>query len=133
MFERHPEWNLSHRRLLHAIDHAKKTVTIDGVEHPLLDSYLPTIDPKDPYAYSAAEQQCIDRMKESFTRSMKLREHMEWLVGRGGMWTHRNEVLFFHACVPVDKEGTPQTLRVDGRDLSGRELMEGLESVVRRA
>jgi fructose-1,6-bisphosphatase-3 len=33
----------------------------------------------------------------------------------------------------VNKDGSPQTLRVDGRDLSGRELMAGLESVVRRA
>ncbi|HLP83321.1 MAG TPA: fructose-bisphosphatase class III [Phycisphaerales bacterium] len=136
MFERHPEWKLEHRRLLHRLrwENGKPvSVEIDGVQHALLDQHLPTIDPKDPYAYSPAEQQCIDRMKESFTRSMKLREHMEWLVGRGGMWTHRNEVLFFHACVPVSKDGTPQTLRVDGRDLSGRELMEGLESVVRRA
>ena len=33
----------------------------------------------------------------------------------------------------MKKDGSPQTLRVDGRDLSGRELMAGLESVVRRA
>jgi fructose-1,6-bisphosphatase III len=133
MFERHPEWNLSHRRLLHAIDHAKKTVTIDGVEHPLLDSLLPTIDPKDPYAYSAEEQACIDRMRESFTRSMKLREHMEWLVNRGGMWTRRDDVLFFHACVPVDGAGKLQTLKVEGREAGGVELMNVLESALRRA
>jgi fructose-1,6-bisphosphatase-3 len=133
MFERHPEWNLSHRRLLHAIDHAKKTVTIDGVEHPLLDSLLPTIDPKDPYAYSPEEQACIDRMRESFTRSMKLREHMEWLVNRGGMWTRRDDVLFFHACVPVDASGKLQTLKVDGREAGGVELMNVLESALRRA
>ena len=72
-------------------------------------------------------------MKESFTRSMKLRQHMEWLVRRGNMWTTRDEVLLFHACVPVDKGGHPASLRVDGRDLSGRELMDALGSVVRRA
>jgi fructose-1,6-bisphosphatase-3 len=133
MFERHPEWNLGHRRLLHAIDHARKTVTIDGVEHPLLDSHLPTIDPKDPYAYSPEEQACIDRMRESFTRSMKLREHMEWLVNRGGMWTRRDDVLLFHACVPVDAGGKLQSLKVDGREVAGMELMNALESALRRA
>jgi fructose-1,6-bisphosphatase-3 len=79
------------------------------------------------------DQACIDRLKESFTRSMKLREHMQWLVTHGRMWTKRDEVLLFHACVPVEADGAPQTLRVDGRDLAGRELMDALGSVVRRA
>ncbi|MBX3384351.1 MAG: fructose-bisphosphatase class III [Phycisphaeraceae bacterium] len=133
MIERHPEWNLSHRRLLHRIDLAKGTVTIDGVEHPLLDTNLPTINPDDPYAYSPEEQACIDRLRESFTRSMRLREHMEWMVRRGGMWTRRDDVLLFHACVPVDSAGRPLSLDVDGRAVAGRELMDALGSVVRRA
>jgi fructose-1,6-bisphosphatase-3 len=64
---------------------------------------------------------------------MKLREHMEWLVNRGGMWTRRDDVLFFHACVPVDGEGRLQSLRVDGREARGAELMNVLESALRRA
>jgi fructose-1,6-bisphosphatase-3 len=133
MLEKHPEWNLAHRRLLHKIDFAAGTVNIDGHDHPLLDRSLPTIDPKDPYEYSPEEKQCVDRLRESFTRSMKLREHCEWMVRHGGMWTRRDDVLLFHACVPVDEKGDPRSLRVDGRDVSGRDLMDSLESVVRRA
>jgi fructose-1,6-bisphosphatase-3 len=132
LIARHPEWNLDHRRLLHRIDHAKGTVTIDGVEHPLLDRRLPTIDPADPYAFSREERACLDMLKESFTRSMRLREHMEWVVRRGGMWTRRDDVLLFHACVPVDEQGKPQSLMVDGQMRSGRELMDSLGSIVRR-
>ncbi len=134
--ERHPEWNLDHRRLLHRIAFESGravTVEIEGRVYPLQDQNFPTIDPQDPYAYSAEEQACVDRLRESFTRSMRLRQHMDWIVRRGGMWATRDEVLLFHACVPVDKSGTPVTLRVDGRDLSGRELMDALGSVVRRA
>jgi fructose-1,6-bisphosphatase III len=140
MIERHPEWNLSHRRLLHKItfEHGKATsVEIEGpagpVSHPMLDQHLPTIDPKNPYAYSPQEQECVDRLRQSCTRSMKLREHMQWMVRHGGMWTRRNEVLFFHACVPVDKQGEPLSLDVDGKSVSGRELMDTMNSVVRRA
>ena len=136
MLARHPEWGLEHRRLLHRMrwqDGRPASVEIAGVEHELLDRHLPTIDPQDPYAYSAEEQACMDRIRESFTRSMKLREHMEWLVNRGGMWTRRREVLFFHACVPVDQAGQPLTMEVDGKRVGGRELMDALESVVRRA
>lgn len=132
LIARHPEWNLDHRRLLHRIDHAKGTVTIDGVEHPLLDRRLPTIDPADPYAFSREERACLDMLKGSFTRSMRLREHMEWVVRRGGMWTRRDDVLLFHACVPVDEQGKPQSLMVDGQMRSGRELMDSLGSIVRR-
>jgi fructose-1,6-bisphosphatase-3 len=136
MIQRHPEWNLDHRRLLHRIKFENGravSVEIDGVVHPMLDEHLPTIDPADPYAYSPDEQACVDRMRESFTRSMKLRQHMQWMVRRGGMWTTRDEVLLFHACVPVDAAGSPASLRVEGRDLSGRELMDALGSIVRRA
>lgn len=58
---------------------------------------------------------------------------MEWIVRHGGMWTNRDEVLVFHGCVPVEPDGTPQSIIVDGRDVSGRELMDALGSVVRRA
>lgn len=136
MIERHPEWNLAHRRLLHRIRFEggrAVSVDIDGVSYPMLDQRLPTVDPADPYAYSKEEQVCIDMLKQSFIRSQRLRTHMEWIVRRGGMWTRRDEVLIFHGCVPVEKDGTPQSLLVDGRDVAGRELMDALASVVRRA
>jgi fructose-1,6-bisphosphatase-3 len=115
LLARRPEWNLEHRRLLHRIDLIRGVVTIDGNEHQLLDTRFPTIDRKDPYAFSPAERECMDMLKGSFTRSMRLREHMQWVVGRGAMWTRRDEVLVFHACVPVDEAGKPQSLAVDGK------------------
>lgn len=140
MLERHPEWGMAHRRLLHRIrwegeGAARRAVSIDldGTAHPMLDGFLPTIDPQNPYAYSPEEQACIDRLKDSFTRSMHLRSHMQWIVRHGGMWTKRDEVLLFHACVPVDETGTPLSMNVDGREVAGRELMDALASVVRRA
>ncbi|MGD9790241.1 MAG: fructose-bisphosphatase class III [Phycisphaerales bacterium] len=144
MLERRPEWNLAHRRLLHRIKFegtgkSRKAVAIEletpsGIKsYALLDQNLPTIDPQNPYAYSPDEQLCLDRLKSSFTRSMRLREHMDWLVRRGSMWTRRDDVLLFHGCVPVDEAGHPLSLMVDGKERSGRELMDALGSVVRRA
>lgn len=136
LLERHPEWGMENRRMLHRIrfenGHAV-SVEIDGVTHPLLDGNLPTIDPADPYEYCAEEKACIERLKESFTRSMRLREHVEWMMRHGGMWTRRDDVLLFHACVPVSPDGTPLAIKVDGREVAGRELMDALASVVRRA
>ncbi len=140
MIARHPEWGLDHRRLLHCIqfqgsgrDARARAVEIHGKSYAMLDDRLPTIDPDDPYSYSPSEQACMDMLKRSFTQSHKLREHMEWIVRHGGMWTTRDEVLVFHGCVPVGADGTPQSLRVDGREVAGRELMDALGSIVRRA
>lgn len=133
MIARHPEWDLDHRRLLHRIDLKNGTIELDGVRHSLLDKQLPTINPDDPYAFSPEESECLERLTSSFTHSQKLREHMEWIVRRGGMWTTRDEVLLFHACVPVDEAGTPLSMQVDGRQVAGRELMDALGSIVRRA
>lgn len=133
LFARHPEWKLDHRRVLHGIDLANGTVTLGGVTHPLADKLLPTLNPKNPYAYSPEEAECMSRLRQSFISSHKLRTHMNWLVRKGGMWTRRDDVLIFHACVPVDDKGNPLTLAVDGREYSGRELMDALQSVTRRA
>ncbi|QYU66244.1 fructose-1,6-bisphosphatase [Leptolyngbya sp. 15MV] len=138
MFARRPAWGLEHRRLLHRIDLARGVIRLpaaDGseVEHPLLDRRFPTINPADPYAFSPEERACLDRLRESFVSSQRLREQMEWLVRHGSMWTRRDDVLLFHACVPVDERGTPLELEVDGVRRSGRDLFDALGSVVRRA
>jgi fructose-1,6-bisphosphatase III len=133
MLARRPEWNLEHRRLLHRINAEKGVITLGGVEHPLLDRHLPTIDPADPYAYSPEEKACVERLKESFSRSMRLREHVDWMVRHGGMWQRQDDVLVFHACVPVDDQGTPLSMNVDGRDVRGRDLFDAMNTVVRRA
>ncbi len=130
---RRPEWGLDHRMLLHRIDPARGVVTIGGKEHPLLDTNFPTIDWSDPYKLSPAEQECMDRLRQSFVGSSRFWEHMNWAARHGNMWTRRDDTLIFHACVPVDEKGEPLTLKVDGREVAGRELFDALTSVVRRA
>jgi fructose-1,6-bisphosphatase-3 len=58
---------------------------------------------------------------------------MRWVTERGHMWVRRDPALIFHACVPVDSGGKPQALNVEGKDRAGRELMDAIETVIRRA
>lgn len=133
LIERNPQWNLEHRRLLHRIDHANGSIEIDGQEFSLRDSLFPTLDPEHPYELSAEESDCLSRLKHSFLNSQKLQEQMRFMVGHGSMYLRRDECLIFHGCVPVDKEGRFLPLMLDGQLLSGRELFEAIETVVRRA
>jgi fructose-1,6-bisphosphatase-3 len=131
---RHPEYDLERRQLLHRIDPAAGTVTIDGVVHPLLDTHLPTIDfAGDPYALSADEQACLSRLRESFLQSPALWTQMTWVLRHGTMFLRRDRAIIFHGCVPVDADGTPRTFPVDGAPRAGRALFEALEHKVRRA
>jgi fructose-1,6-bisphosphatase-3 len=130
---RHPEWEMGDRDLLHRIDRATWTVEIDGKRHPMLDRNLPTVDPADPYRLSPEERVCLDRLRFSFVTSSRLWEHMSFVARRGAMWTRRDDALIFHACVPVDEQGNPLSLAVDGKPRAGRALYDAVDSIVRRA
>ncbi len=130
---RHPAWDLGRRDLLHRIDAKAGTVEIDGVTHPLRDTFLPTLDPADPYGLSPEERKCMDRLRESFVSSERLWKHMCFLVRRGAMWLVRDRALIFHGCVPVDIDRNLLALEVDGAERRGRSLFEALDAVVRRA
>ena len=130
---RHPEWEMEHRRLLHRIDRAKGTITIDGVTYPLRDTHLPTIDPADPYALSEEEATCLRRLKGSFLHSQKLGEHVRWLVSRGAMFLQRDDHLIFHGCVPVDEQGEFLPMTINGETCRGRAMFEAIEKLLVRA
>lgn len=133
LINRHPEWGMGHRNLLHRIDPARGTVEIDGKSCELLDKHLPTFDPKHPYELNKSEKRCMEELVDLFTNSTRLWQHMSWVARRGAMWKKRDEVLIFHACVAVEKDGTPQKLMVDGKEVAGRAMMDMFDNVIRRA
>jgi fructose-1,6-bisphosphatase-3 len=132
MIARHPEWAMDHRRLLHRIDLAKGTIELDGTTYPLRDTLFPTINPADPYALSPEEEACLKRLRHSFLNSLKLGEHMRWLVRQGAMFLVRDEHLIFHGCVPVDAAGEFLPMIIDGEPRKGRAMFEALEKLLLR-
>jgi fructose-1,6-bisphosphatase-3 len=106
---------MDHRRLLHRIDHAAGTIEIDGVVRPLQDTHFPTIDQAHPYELSPEERVCLNRIKQSFLTSQKLREHVRFLIERGAMYLIRDDNLIFHGCVPVDEKGEFLPFPIDGQ------------------
>ncbi|MBI4752146.1 MAG: fructose-bisphosphatase class III [Acidobacteria bacterium] len=133
IIRRHPEWEMEHRALLHRINFQEGTITIDDKVFPLRDTYLPTIDPVDPYRLSHEEQVCMDRMRQSFVSSDRLWQHMSFVARRGAMWLRRDQAVIFHGCVPVDEAGDFLSVEVDGKNVSGRGLFDALEFKIRGA
>ncbi len=130
---RHPEWGMDHRALLHLIDLKRGVITLDGTEYPLLDTYLPTLDPSDPYRLSQEEQDLMNQLTRSFRKSEKMQKHLRMFYRHGSLHLVRNGFLLYHAAIPLNDDGSFREVDVCGVRCSGRRLMERIDEVVRQA
>lgn len=129
MLLRHPEWQMSGRRLLHHIQ-ADGSLLLPEARHLLRDTHLPTVDPADPYRLTPGEADCLHRLQTSFLSSKTLWKQMHWMVSHGSMSLVREENLIFHGCLPVDTAGAFLPMTVRGKAFTGRALFEAIEHEV---
>lgn len=133
IIQRHPEYEMNDRLLLHLIDKERGTITIAGKEYALSDSNLPTLDPQNPYALSAEEQSLIDQLAHSFQRSENLQKHLRCLYNHGSLYLVRNNCLLYHAAIPLNADGTFQEVTINGQRLKGKALMTAIDTEIRKA
>lgn len=133
IIQRHPEYEMNDRLLLHLIDKERGTITIAGKEYALSDSNLPTLDPQNPFALSAEEQSLIDQLAHSFQRSEKLQKHLRCLYNHGSLYLVRNNCLLYHAAIPLNADGTFQEVTINGQRLKGKALMTAIDTEIRKA
>ena len=130
---RHPEWHMDHRALLDKIDFNANTITLDDITYPLLDTNLPTIDPKNPYALNQYEQDLMNQLWRSFRKSEKMQRHLRMLYEHGSLYLVRNGFLLYHAAIPMNQDGTFTETDVCGQRVRGKALMERTDSIIRQA
>ena len=130
---RHPEWKMDHRALLDKIDYSKGTITLEGKTYDLLDTNLPTIDPKNPYALNQYEQDLMDQLWRSFRKSEKMQRHLRMLYEHGSLYLVRNGFLLYHAAIPLNADGSFAEAEVCGKRVSGKALMDRTDEVIRQA
>lgn len=133
LINRHPQWKMEGRNLLHHINYADGTITIDGKTYPLLDHNFPTIDPANPYALTADEADLMEKLRHSFMMSDKLRRHINVFLSKGCMYTICNSNLLFHASIPLNDDGSFKEVEVMGHKLAGKELLTGIGMLIRSA
>ena len=130
---RHPEWKMDHRAILDKIDYQSGTITIEGKSYPLLDTYLPTIDPEHPYELSAYEQDLMNQLWRSFRKSEKMQRHLRLLYEHGSLYLVRNGFLLYHAAIPLNNDGSFSEADVCGKRVAGKALMDRTEEIIRQA
>ncbi len=131
VIKRRPEFEMEHRLVLNNIDYEKGSITIGGKEYLLKDNNFPTIDPKNPYNLTQEEYEVIEKLQSSFINSEKLKSHCDFLFSRGSMYLAFNSNLLFHACIPIEGDGSFSSFKVYNKDLKGRMLLDELERAAR--
>lgn len=129
----HPEYNLEHRLILDKINFEEGTVTVKSGTYPLLDTNLPTIDPKDPYALTDEENALMNTLEASFLESAKLQKHIKFLYSNGGMYKRVNGNLLYHGCIPMTEDGEFEEVTLNEKTLSGKAYLDYLDLEVRKA
>lgn len=133
LIERHPEWNMNERDIFRKVDFRKGTVTLDGVEYKLMDSYFPTVCADDPLALTDEENELMTVLANSFMHSEKLNAHMRFLYSKGSMYKTINGNLLFHGCIPLDSSGQLQSINISGKQYSGKAMLDKLDEIVNKA
>lgn len=133
IIRRRPEFNMNNRLVLDKLDVQAGTVEIDGVVYEMNDTYLPTIDPNDPYKMTEEEIEVLTKLKHSFLHSEKLRKHTKFLYKKGNMHLVHNNNLLYHGCMPLTESGELAEYKVGDHGVSGKALYDYFEAMSRKA
>lgn len=133
LIDENPSFGLQDRKLLDKIDYERGTVMLGGVEYALTDTVFPTVDPADPYRLTSEEEEVMQRLEQAFTGCEKLQRHMRFFLEAGSLYKIYNGNLLFHACVPLNADGSLMETEVFGEKYKGRALYDVMERYVRAA
>ncbi|MDD4002449.1 MAG: fructose-1,6-bisphosphatase [Bacteroidales bacterium] len=131
LVKRNPQFEMQHRLLLDKIDYKKGTITIEGETYELLDKYYPTINPKDPYKLTPAEEYVMEKLRYSFLNSYKMQDHIAFLFAKGSIYLTFNNNLMLHGCLPMKNETEFREFNHNGTFVKGKELCDSLEKTIR--
>ena len=133
LINENPQFGMEDRLLLDKINYDEGTISIDGKKHELLDKHFPTIDPKDPYKLTQAEDELMTRLQSSFRNSELLQKHIEVLYAKGSMYLTYNSNLMYHGSIPLNEDGSFYEMTIEGKKYKGRALLDRLDIIARRA
>lgn len=133
IIKRHPEYGMTDRILLEAVDFEKGTVTVEGKEYPMLDRNFPTVDPANPLELTDGEKELLKTLKASFKHSGRLHKHVKFLYSHGAIYKCYNSNLLYHGCIPMRVDGNFDSVMAGNAIYSGRSLMDYFNYQVQNA
>ena len=143
LIDEYPSFDLEDRKQLHTIKFSSETdsfgnptggtVEVSGVEYEIADPVFPTVDWSDPYKLTSEEEAVMTSLAQAFIGCEKLQRHMQFMLDVGSLYTIYNGNLLFHACVPLNPDGSLKEVDVFGTIYKGRALFDIFDQYVRDA
>jgi len=129
---RNPHFNMEDRLLLDKIDFKKGIVKINNKYYNLLDKNFPSVDQKNPFELSKKEMGVMKKLQRNFINSQRLQQHINFLYANGSMYLTYNSNLLYHGSIPMNSDGTFESLEIEGKSYTGKALCDNLERVARK-
>lgn len=133
IIKRHPEYGMDGRDLINRIDFKNASVDLGSNSYKLLDCNFPTVDPADPTRLSPCEEELMRVLKASFSHSRLLNDHIKFMFTRGSMYKVCNGNVLYHGCIPMCSDGSFREVYTPDGSASGKELLDKIDRVIRRA
>ena len=133
LIQRNPDFDMDSRLLLDKIDWKQYTFTDDEGIWPLKKLPALHLQERDVYALSDDEMAVVQELAEAFRQSIRLQRQVSFLYDRGRLYRRYNQNLLFHGCVPMTMDGAFREVEIEGVKRSGRDLMDVLDAIARRA
>ena len=133
VIQKNPEYEMDSRLLLDKIDWKDGRVSIDGESYIMKDVDFPTIDPQNPYALTDEEKEVVEKLVHSFINSEKLQDHMNLMYTKGSMYLEYNSNLLYHACIPMNDDGSFKNIPIEGSGYKGKNLLDKCDELARQA
>ncbi len=130
---RHPNWHMEDRLLLGTVDPSRGVARVGEKDYQLVTSDFPTLDPHDPYTLTDDELRVMDNLLAAVRGSYKLAAHVGFLYEHGSAYLVHNDDVLFHACVPMNEDGTFHPVNHQGQLLAGKEYYDYADRLARRA
>lgn len=130
IIKRHPEYHLENRLLLDKINLEKGYVLINGKKYEINDTNFPTLDKENIYELTQEEKEVMERLCESFKKSPRLNDHIDFLYKKGELYTIFNSNLLFHACIPMTEEGEFKKVEFLGKQVKGKEYFDLINETI---
>ncbi|MEG0664781.1 MAG: fructose-bisphosphatase class III, partial [Clostridia bacterium] len=75
----------------------------------------------------------ILKLKSYFMNCEKLQQHVSFLYSKGSLYLAFNDNLLYHACVPLDADGSFKKVKIRDNYYSGKALLDKLDKIARDA
>ncbi len=132
LIKRRPLFDMNDRLLLNCVDYKQGTINIQDKTYQLTSCNFPTIDPDNPGKLSKKEKDIVEQLRSAFIQNDKLQSHVRLLYSRGSLYKIHNNNLLFHGCILLNDDKTLKELTIQGKEYSGKALMDKFEKLARQ-